>query len=99
MPMQLAANARPVAQTTRRRAGDKWMRPGIDPAHLILALFRAHSVAPGEFSRHLKVIIATRCRLMHRAIYRRVLHPTLLIQPLIWPTRRAPCTAPQHARP
>jgi hypothetical protein len=49
------------------------MRPGIDPAHLILALLRVHAAKlrlpnPVNFSRQLKVIIATRSALMHRAI-------------------------------
>lgn len=62
------------------------MRPGFDPAHLILALFRIHVTKlrppnPVNFSRQLKVIIATRCPLMHRAIYGRVQHPTVLIPP------------------
>jgi hypothetical protein len=70
-------------------------RPGIDPAHLILALFRVHLTKrlpnPVNFSRQLKVIIATRSALMHCAICRRVQHPTFLIQPLI--------TKSQHTRP
>jgi hypothetical protein len=64
------------------------MRPGTDPAHLILALFRAHAAKlrlpnPVNFSRQLKVIIATHSVLMHRAICQRVQHPTFLIQPLM----------------
>jgi hypothetical protein len=68
------------------------MRPGsIDPAHLILALFRIHvpnlrlpnPANFSRFSRQLKVIIATHSPLMHRAIGERGQHPTFLIQPLI----------------
>jgi hypothetical protein len=81
----------PAAQAARQ-AGDKWMRPGrLDPAHLILALFRVHAAKirlrnPAnfeDFSRQLKVIIATPGALMHRAIGERGQHPTFLIQPLI----------------
>jgi hypothetical protein len=66
------------------------MLPDIDPAHLILALFRVQAAEPGEFFTVLKVIIATQCPLMHCATCQRVLHPTFLIQPLI--------AAPWHAR-
>src|SRR5476649_2240589 len=41
-PAHPATNACPAAHAARRRAGDKWLRPGIDPAHLILALFQAY---------------------------------------------------------
>jgi hypothetical protein len=49
------------------------LRPGIDPAHLILALFQVRGAKlrlpnPVNFSRQLKVIIATRSALTHRAI-------------------------------
>ena len=49
------------------------MRPGMDPAQLILALFQAYAAKlrlpnPVNFSRQLKVIIATRSALTHRAI-------------------------------
>jgi hypothetical protein len=76
------------------------MRPGrFDPAHLILALFRVHAAKirlPNrrifqDFSRQLKVIIATPGALMHRAIGERGRHPTFLIQPLI--------AKPRHTRP
>ena len=72
------------------------MRPGTDPAHLILALFRVRAAKlrlpnPVNFSRQLKVIIATHSVLMHRAICQRVQHPTFLIQPLI--------RHPQRTRP